>query len=80
MAAGGLSGAVLNAAKEIALDLFIAGRIGFLQMAELVEATLTALSGTSEFHQSPTGLEQVLAMDHLARKAAHQIAAESEQV
>ncbi len=76
MAAGGLSGAVFNAAKEIALDLFIAGRIGFLQMAELVEAALARLSAEPEFHRSPSGLAEVLAMDHLARKAAHQIAAQ----
>ena len=76
MAAGGLAGAVFNAAKETALDHFIAGGLGFLQMADLVQATLTALSRESEFHQSPKGLAQVLAMDHLARKTAHQIAAE----
>ena len=76
MAAGGMAGAVFNAAKEIALDLFIAERIGFLQMAEIVEATLSDMAGRSDFHQSPEGLEQVLAMDHLARKAAHQVAAQ----
>ncbi|MCW1917719.1 1-deoxy-D-xylulose-5-phosphate reductoisomerase [Rhodobacter sp. KR11] len=76
MAAGGLAGAVFNAAKESALDHFIAGTLGFLQMADLVQATLTALSRESDFHQSPKGLAQVLAMDHLARKTAHQIAAE----
>ncbi|PIB24652.1 1-deoxy-D-xylulose-5-phosphate reductoisomerase [Amylibacter kogurei] len=37
---GGLSGAVFNAAKEQALDLFLAQRIGFLDMATLVERAL----------------------------------------
>ena len=36
MAHGGLMGAVLNAAKEEALDRFIAGRLGFLDMARVV--------------------------------------------
>jgi 1-deoxy-D-xylulose-5-phosphate reductoisomerase len=35
MALGGLAGAVFNAAKEAALDAFLAGRIGFLDMAGL---------------------------------------------
>lgn len=76
MAAGGLSGAVFNAAKEVALDLFIAGALRFPQMAELVEATLQALCGDPAFAEAPEGLEQVLAMDHLARRTAQQIAAE----
>ena len=42
MEARGLSGAVFNAAKERALDHFIDRRIGFLQMAELVERVLEA--------------------------------------
>lgn len=40
MAAGGHSGAVFNAAKERALDHFIAGRIGFVQMSTLVAQAL----------------------------------------
>jgi 1-deoxy-D-xylulose-5-phosphate reductoisomerase len=78
MAAGGKAGAVFNAAKEVGLDLFIAGRIGFLAMADLVEATLARMAGAPDFHQSPQGLEEVLAIDHLARRAAHEIAAKGE--
>lgn len=40
MQAGGLSGAIFNAAKERALDGFIAGEIGFLDMARIVETVL----------------------------------------
>jgi 1-deoxy-D-xylulose-5-phosphate reductoisomerase len=40
MGAGGLAPCVLNAAHEVALDAFIAGQIGFLDMAGLVEETL----------------------------------------
>src|SRR5690606_31405174 len=37
-----LAGAALNGAKEAALEAFIAGRIGFLDMAEIVETVLEA--------------------------------------
>ena len=40
METGGKSGAVFNAAKEIALDGFIAGRIGFMDMAGVVDAKI----------------------------------------
>ena len=33
-------GVIFNAAKEVALDRFISGEIGFLDMAYLVEKTL----------------------------------------
>ncbi len=69
MEARGLAGAVFNAAKEAALDAFIAGRIGFTQMAELVEATLSTLSGEI-VTSKPLTLDCVLAADHLARKTA----------
>lgn len=70
MATGGLAGAAFNAAKEIALDEFIAGRIGFLDMAALVEETLDRISHDMRLGNAPGGLEDVLAMDHLARKTA----------
>lgn len=41
MRAGGFAGAVFNAAKEQALDLFLAQKIGFLDMAGHVEAALS---------------------------------------
>lgn len=44
MQAGGLSGAILNSSKEVALDAFIEGRIGFLQMADIVENTMGSIS------------------------------------
>jgi 1-deoxy-D-xylulose-5-phosphate reductoisomerase len=43
MEAGGLAPCVLNAAHEVALDGFIAGQIGFLDMAGLVEDTLSSV-------------------------------------
>jgi 1-deoxy-D-xylulose-5-phosphate reductoisomerase len=75
MARRGLAGAAFNAAKEVALDHFLAGGIGFMDMAGVVEATLDALDpdlGGSHLRMS---LEDVLAMDHLARVRAGEIAA-----
>jgi 1-deoxy-D-xylulose-5-phosphate reductoisomerase len=67
MAQRGLAGAVFNAAKEIALDKFIAGQIGFMDMAGLVETTLARLSGETSLGKAAASLDDVLAMDQLAR-------------
>lgn len=40
---GGLLGAILNGAKEIALEAFIEEKIGFLQMADIVETVMDRL-------------------------------------
>ncbi|MGR3197670.1 MAG: 1-deoxy-D-xylulose-5-phosphate reductoisomerase [Paracoccus sp. (in: a-proteobacteria)] len=70
MAAGGAAGAVFNAAKEQALDDFIAGRIRFTQMAPRVEAVLERLSAEPGFSQAPEDLPTVLHWDGLARRKA----------
>ena len=69
MEAGGLSGAVFNAAKETALDAFIERRIGFLDMARVVEETLTKLSG-ARLGSAQITLDSVTEADHLARHTA----------
>ncbi|KEO51686.1 1-deoxy-D-xylulose-5-phosphate reductoisomerase [Thioclava pacifica] len=73
MATGGLSGTVFNAAKEIALDLFIAGRIGFLQMAALVEAVLEDTSKGQGLGIAAVDLDMVLDCDAEARARAKAI-------
>lgn len=70
MAAGGMAGAVFNAAKEQALDDFIAGRIAFTRMAPQVEATLGTLSRRAGFAEAPADLETVLHWDRAARQEA----------
>ena len=67
MATGGGAGAVFNAAKEIALDHFIAVAIRFTDMAPLVEATLDAMSREIRLTDAMDSLETVLMTDHLAR-------------
>ncbi|TMV58371.1 1-deoxy-D-xylulose-5-phosphate reductoisomerase, partial [Thioclava sp. BHET1] len=67
MAMGGLAGAVFNAAKEIALDHFLAGRLGFAEMAGIVEAVLNRYAGQPDMSNLPQDLSSVLEMDARAR-------------
>lgn len=64
---GGLAGTVFNAAKEIALDKFIAGTIGFLDMSALIEYVLSELGTDAGSHNSLDGLSSVMKMDVMAR-------------
>jgi len=70
MEAGGLCGAAFNAAKEAALDAFIAGRIGFTVMAEVVETVLERLSASGDLGNAPGNLDMVLEVDRAARRVA----------
>lgn len=71
--AGGLTGAVFNAAKETALDAFIAGQIGFMQMAEVVEEALNRHSDAAGHKNDAITLDIVHKVDHLARQSAKEI-------
>jgi 1-deoxy-D-xylulose-5-phosphate reductoisomerase len=70
----GLAGAAFNAAKEIALDHFLAGGIGFQDMSGVVEDTLARLSGEMRLGNAVLTLEDVQGMDHLARIRATEAA------
>ena len=70
MSVGGLSGAVFNAAKERALDAFLARDIGFMEMAQVVEAVLERLSARSGHLDAAITLDNVRQVDHLARQTA----------
>ena len=73
METGGLTGAVFNAAKERALDGFIAGDIGFLDMARVVETVLTKMSSDPAIVSGAISLDNVLETDRLARIRAGEI-------
>jgi len=62
---GGTSGAVLNAANETAVEQFLAGRIGFTRIVEVVEAVL----GRHTVVARP-GFDEVMAADKWAREEA----------
>ena len=67
MAIGGTAGAAFNAAKEVALDGFIAGQIGFLDMARLVEAVLADMCAHQGLGNAAVSLDNVLQTDAEAR-------------
>lgn len=66
MEAGGVAGAVLNGAKEIALEAFIEGRAGFLDMPMIVEKTMEKLATLPD----ATSMDDVFAADEKARQMA----------
>jgi len=65
--AGGTAPAVLNAANEVAVESFLAGRIGFMQIAAMIEATLETGRGGSD-----ETVDGVLEADAHARTAARE--------
>ena len=74
MQEGGLAGAAFNAAKEAALDAFLDRRIGFMQMAQVVERVLDTMSRGGALRVDTPGLDAVLGADAQAREHAVRIA------
>ena len=74
MALRGLAGAAFNAAKEVALDAFIGGQIGFLRMAGLVEDTLAGMVARGGLGNAVVNLDMVLHTDAEARRLARSLA------
>jgi 1-deoxy-D-xylulose-5-phosphate reductoisomerase len=72
MEEGGFAGTIYNAAKETALDGFIAGKIGFLDMARVVDMTLTKILADHSLQNAPFTLDTVFDTDHRARIEAAQ--------
>ncbi|WP_422028675.1 1-deoxy-D-xylulose-5-phosphate reductoisomerase [Roseovarius sp.] len=72
----GFSGAIFNAAKERALDHFIAGHIGFCDMCDVVEEVLARLSSEDSLTSAAFTLDTVLKADHLARTRADDVVRE----
>jgi 1-deoxy-D-xylulose-5-phosphate reductoisomerase len=57
---------VLNGANEIAVAAFLDGRLGFLQIADVVERSLEAVVDRAE----PASLDEARVLDESARRAA----------
>jgi 1-deoxy-D-xylulose-5-phosphate reductoisomerase len=68
IAAGGARPAVLNAANEIAVAAFLAGEIGFLDIANLVEETLSGYQP-----DAPHSLDAMFSIDAGARAYARDL-------
>ena len=73
MARGGLSGAVFNAAKDMALDRFMAGQIGFTQMVDVVKATLDQLLPDDGLIDAPMTLDNLRQAAHLGQSTAQNV-------
>lgn len=73
MARGGLSGAVFNAAKDTALDRFMAGQIGFTEMAQVVRATLDQLLPDDSLIDAPMTLDTLRHAAHLGQSTARSV-------
>jgi 1-deoxy-D-xylulose-5-phosphate reductoisomerase len=65
LAAGSWAPPVMNAANEVAVAAFLAGRIGFLDIVETVERTLDASAPAK-----PDSIEAIIALDQAARRLA----------
>ena len=68
MDAGGVAPAVYNAANEVAVTAFLAGRLPFLAISEVIDKTLQSVSNFE-----PGDLDAVLEADMAARHAARSI-------
>lgn len=65
LAEGGTAPTVLNAANEVAVGAFLEGGLPFLAIAELIEATLDAISA-----EPVAGIEHLVHVDLTARRMA----------
>ena len=72
MELGGAAPTVFNAADEVAVGEFIAGRIGFPAIVALVEATVEAAQARGLL-ADPAGVEAAIAVDHIARNIARDL-------
>ncbi|MEM8791107.1 MAG: 1-deoxy-D-xylulose-5-phosphate reductoisomerase [Pseudomonadota bacterium] len=65
----GVAGCVMNGAHEVALDAFIDARIGFLDMAHLVEETMENLSDLPV----ASSLDDIYEVDGMARRVGAEL-------
>jgi len=68
--AGGTASTILNAANEIAVDAFLDGKLGFMEIAKVIEATMKTIEYTEA-----DSLDTILSVDEQARQVANDIIA-----
>jgi 1-deoxy-D-xylulose-5-phosphate reductoisomerase len=73
IAAGGSLPAVFNAANEVAVDAFLAERIGFLEIAAVVTATMDRAAAFAGETNAARRIEDVLEVDQWARRTAGKV-------
>jgi 1-deoxy-D-xylulose-5-phosphate reductoisomerase len=67
--AGGWATNILNAANEIGVAAFLGGTLGFLEIAGLVEDTISTAVGLN-LTRTPDTVDEALALDREARRIA----------
>ena len=67
--AGGSATCTLNAADEIAVEAFLQGRIGFLNIYEIVQETLARMPS-----RTPRSIDDILDIDRESRVLARELA------
>lgn len=68
---GGAAPTILNAANEVAVDAFLAERIGFLDLVRVAETCLTRLP-----HDRPASLDEIAEIDRACRILASELVAD----
>ena len=69
---GGWATNILSAANEIAVAAFLAGRIGFLEIARIVEEALVRAAATRRA-PAPASIEEAIALDAEGRRIATEL-------
>lgn len=69
---GGWAANILNAANEIAVQAFLDGAIGFLQIAEIVEESLTRAASLNA-PSAPNSIEEAMFLDREGRRIARDL-------
>ncbi len=67
---GGIAGAVMNAADEVAVELFLSGKIAFTEIVERVRRTMDSLCPEGDVATAAT-LDELRAADAAARLEVH---------
>ncbi|MDI3471594.1 MAG: 1-deoxy-D-xylulose 5-phosphate reductoisomerase [Pseudolabrys sp.] len=74
--AGGAAPTILNAANEVAVGEFIAGRLGFAGIPALVETALE-LGARHDLMAEPPSVDAAIAVDHVTRRLVREVLPES---
>ncbi len=69
---GGAMPTILNAANEVAVAAFLEGRIGFMEIARLVEACCEAAARETN-SRAPASVAEALEIDHMSRERARSL-------
>jgi 1-deoxy-D-xylulose-5-phosphate reductoisomerase len=69
---GGWAANILNAANEVAVQAFLDGAIGFLQIAEIVEESLTRAASLNA-PSAPNSIEEAMFLDREGRRIARDL-------